>query len=106
MVVVVVLGLYVVPSVLCVYSLLRGRCFSGTGDLFFLMILRPPRSTLDRSSAASDVYKRQGIHLTGSNRQVDAVKHLDRAIGGADALQLDDGLDLSLIHISEPTRPY
>ena len=28
--------------------------------LFFLMIRRPPRSTLDRSSAASDVYKRQG----------------------------------------------
>ena len=27
---------------------------------FFLMIRRPPRSTLDRSSAASDVYKRQG----------------------------------------------
>ena len=28
---------------------------------FFLMIRRPPRSTLDRSSAASDVYKRQFI---------------------------------------------
>ena len=27
---------------------------------FLLMIRRPPRSTLDRSSAASDVYKRQG----------------------------------------------
>src|SRR5678815_6021940 len=26
------------------------------------MIRRPPRSTLDRSSAASDVYKRQLIH--------------------------------------------
>ena len=25
------------------------------------MIRRPPRSTLDRSSAASDVYKRQGV---------------------------------------------
>ena len=31
-----------------------GRVF-----FFFLMIRRPPRSTLDRSSAASDVYKRQ-----------------------------------------------
>ena len=30
---------------------------------FFLMIRRPPRSTLDRSSAASDVYKRQDQHL-------------------------------------------
>ena len=28
---------------------------------FFLMIRRPPRSTLDRSSAASDVYKRQAF---------------------------------------------
>ena len=28
---------------------------------FFLMIRRPPRSTLDRSSAASDVYKRQAL---------------------------------------------
>ena len=30
-------------------------------DVFFLMIRRPPRSTQGRSSAASDVYKRQ-IH--------------------------------------------
>src|SRR5678816_2734799 len=30
-------------------------------SFFFLMIRRPPRSTLDRSSAASDVYKRQII---------------------------------------------
>eukprot|EP01017_Pseudomicrothorax_dubius_P048229 TRINITY_DN8745_c0_g1_i5.p1 TRINITY_DN8745_c0_g1~~TRINITY_DN8745_c0_g1_i5.p1 ORF type:complete len:106 (-),score=36.84 TRINITY_DN8745_c0_g1_i5:95-412(-) len=29
---------------------------------FFLMIRRPPRSTQSRSSAASDVYKRQGIN--------------------------------------------
>ena len=28
--------------------------------VFFLMNRRPPRSSLDRSSAASDVYKRQG----------------------------------------------
>ena len=28
---------------------------------FFLMILRPPRSTRKESSAASDVYKRQGV---------------------------------------------
>ena len=31
------------------------------------MIRRPPRSTLDRSSAASDVYKRQDKHLSLSN---------------------------------------
>ena len=32
---------------------------------FFLMIRRPPRSTLDRSSAASDVYKRQAKITAG-----------------------------------------
>src|SRR5678815_917088 len=31
------------------------------------MIRRPPRSTLDRSSAASDVYKRQGKLGDGSS---------------------------------------
>ena len=38
---------------LCVLDILDDLLF------FFLMIRRPPRSTLDRSSAASDVYKRQ-----------------------------------------------
>ena len=33
--------------------------YSDDSLFFFLMIRRPPRSTLDRSSAASDVYKRQ-----------------------------------------------
>ena len=32
---------------------------------FFLMIRRPPRSTLDRLSAASDVYKRQVSYVLG-----------------------------------------
>ena len=31
--------------------------------VFFLMIRRPPRSTQSRSSAASDVYKRQLKHI-------------------------------------------
>ena len=34
-------------------------------SIFFLMIRRPPRSTQGRSSAASDVYKRQGIFIAG-----------------------------------------
>src|SRR5678815_1393486 len=53
------------------------------------MIRRPPRSTLDRSSAASDVYKRQplcSIHQS-CNSYVYYREY-----------------DLSLIHISEPTR--
>ena len=37
---------------------------------FFLMIRRPPRSTLDRSSAASDVYKRQHQALTGDLKKL------------------------------------
>ena len=37
---------------------------STTTFFFFLMIRRPPRSTLDRSSAASDVYKRQAGTLS------------------------------------------
>ena len=38
----------------------RSSVLSSRRDVFFfLMIRRPPRSTLDRSSAASDVYKRQ-----------------------------------------------
>ena len=46
--------LYLSASTCCPAWLL---CF------FFLRIRRPPRSTLDRSSAASDVYKRQ-VHIT------------------------------------------
>ena len=58
----------------------------GEVDVFFLMIRRPPRSTQSRSSAASDVYKRQtpetaatiddpvvrarALHVTGENQRV------------------------------------
>ena len=79
---------------------------SVSSFFFFLMIRRPPRSTLDRSSAASDVYKRQGyvgeqvvaVHVGGRKRRLDAGRvgiGVDRIAGA-----------LSLIHISEPTRPY
>src|SRR5678810_191627 len=34
------------------------------------MIRRPPRSTLDRSSAASDVYKRQGRPICRGNTDI------------------------------------
>ena len=83
------------------YSAIASRhiCF------FFLMIRRPPRSTLDRSSAASDVYKRQVDPPGGGPRLVEAEgseRDADLggpAVGGA-------ARALSLIHISEPTRPY
>ena len=44
----------IVCCFLCPTCAMGSFCF-----FFFLMIRRPPRSTLDRSSAASDVYKRQ-----------------------------------------------
>ena len=37
---------------------------------FFLMIRRPQRSTLDRSSAASDVYKGQDLDRAGAQSPV------------------------------------
>src|SRR5678816_363736 len=52
------------------------------------MIRRPPRSTLDRSSAASDVYKRQDPWCP---------RRWCRNRSGTPSC-------LSLIHISEPTR--
>ena len=73
---------------------------------FFLMIRRPPRSTLDRSSAASDVYKRQerptavGDEGAAVARQAEGADP-EQAVT-AEALEEE----LSLIHISEPTRPY
>src|SRR5678815_182787 len=37
------------------------------------MIRRPPRSTLDRSSAASDVYKRQKVAMWGTGIDITKV---------------------------------
>mgnify|MGYP003380711512 CR=1 FL=1 len=110
------------------------------------MIRRPPRSTLDRSSAASDVYKRQLIVTVSTTlvvslllpknykssatllvthkgadpvtgmilpaqlsasymaTQLDVIKSTRIALMVIDQLRLDQSL--SLIHISEPTRPY
>ena len=103
------------------------------------MIRRPPRSTLDRSSAASDVYKRQ-VHITTNEKLENICKVVENfnSISGrmevvstkplviVDFAHTPDGMDedlksfpnkeiisvfgaggnLSLIHISEPTRPY
>ena len=91
------------------------------------MIRRPPRSTLDRSSAASDVYKRQlqdmvekqinGAYPDAHIKEVedynifetDGKVAFERLIlKKADYLPIKAYKDfaLSLIHISEPTRPY
>ena len=45
------------------------------------MIRRPPRSTLDRSSAASDVYKRQGLYtIHERKRAAELLTHLQLLI--------------------------
>ena len=71
---------------------------------FFLMRRRPPRSTQSRSSAASDVYKRQfPIREDGGLDPVSFVWQNDGA--GPDAARQEmSHPHLSLIHISEPTR--
>ena len=56
------LGLVVVDCLVCLSCLTEFSLVSVGMDVdvcFFLMIRRPPRSTQSRSSAASDVYKRQ-----------------------------------------------
>src|SRR5665254_26623 len=61
------------------------------------MIRRPPRSTRVRSSAASDVYK----------RQLSVLEEYLGLEGGPPMFRQDftcPALLLSLIHISEPTR--
>ena len=69
------------------------------------MIRGPPRSTLDRSSAASDVYKRQQLDGTDVYVIVDA-KGIAEGQLYVDAKTFLPVKYLSLIHISEPTRPY
>ena len=72
---------------------------------FFLMIRRPPGSTQSRSSAASDVYKRQA--MTGS-RVSDAAATAALSMIRLITMSATAGVgsSLSLIHISEPTRTY
>ena len=96
------------------------------------MIRQPPKSTLDRSSAASDVYKRQELILEANPdyyvADVPKMQTLDivfiandteRAnallggnidfatrVGPKDYDDIVATEGLSLIHISEPTRPY
>ena len=86
------------------------------------MIRRPPRSTLDRSSAASDVYKRQ-LHSTSFYFKTFVIGIIVMGVfvnllgiagnGIAKKKWLPiivekqaEIFELSLIHISEPTRPY
>ena len=69
------------------------------------MIRRPPRSTLDRSSAASDVYKRQGEAFEMS-QLAEVLDDFDVLVVCTASTQPIVDVELSLIHISVPTRPY
>ena len=70
------------------------------------MIRRPPRSTLDRSSAASDVYKRQTWANDGFEAEDGVRADMRNVLRGAGYDISSTVVPLSLIHISEPTRPY
>ena len=70
------------------------------------MIRRPPRSTQSRSSAASDVYKRQVVDVTLLKMIDVEVPAIQPKPHIPDVQWILGGFVLSLIHISEPTRPY
>eukprot|EP00826_Nyctotherus_ovalis_P043968 TRINITY_DN469_c0_g1_i14.p2 TRINITY_DN469_c0_g1~~TRINITY_DN469_c0_g1_i14.p2 ORF type:complete len:103 (+),score=21.01 TRINITY_DN469_c0_g1_i14:24-311(+) len=95
------------------------------------MLRRPPRSTQSRSSAASDVYKRQvytiaqawaargvggmpphssllhtKVLASRTNVSPVIVYLLVSPIAPPNRTSLSFPMYLSLIHISEPTRPY
>ena len=55
------------------------------------MIRRPPRSTLDRSSAASDVYKRQGLGFDINRLTFDA-RYEGNLSKFTDYIETDNGL--------------
>ena len=57
------------------------------GFMFFLRLRRPPRSTQSRSSAASDVYKRQ---VLGAQTRLKRVEPVDDAVVGEDPAVLDE----------------
>ena len=63
------------------------------------MIRRPPRSTLDRSSAASDVYKRQGLALGDDEAPTDLAQALDYRIRHLLVDEFQDTSPVSYTHL-------
>ena len=63
------------------------------------MIRRPPRSTLDRSSAASDVYKRQLAGWAGRRRHDAVGRHANADSGQPDRRELHVPDPVSYTHL-------
>ena len=61
--------------------LLNSVTIRPSDSYFFLMIRRPPRSTPLYSSAASDVYKRQGSILDRSRIDPGSIQDRSRSMG-------------------------
>src|SRR5450756_282320 len=73
------------------------------------MIRRPPRSTQSRSSAASDVYKRQGLGRVASNTDfaaevVDSVTTADDPYLDSFRAAIDAGVPLVMVALATYTR--
>src|SRR5450756_379964 len=62
------------------------------------MIRRPPRSTQSRSSAASDVYKRQVLTSYGSGIN-DLQRRMCTGIGRAYRIVIHDSVDLAILEV-------
>ena len=67
--------------------------------IFFLMIRRPPRSTLDRSSAASDVYKRQAYSKINDMKGSGTLKQLENDYFSKKIKEADNSIPVSYTHL-------
>ena len=63
------------------------------------MIRRPPRSTLDRSSAASDVYKRQGVYVDDWVGLAQSRLSIIDLSGGSQPIHNEDKTPVSYTHL-------
>ena len=63
------------------------------------MIRRPPRSTLDRSSAASDVYKRQDLEEVVGQQQAAALVAVEQVVPAGNPEVLHLRVSVSYTHL-------
>ena len=70
-------------------SEIREREVKSVSGIPFLMIRRPPRSTQSRSSAASDVYKRQVEDYATADGRFKLTRHYSSRPYGEYAFKVD-----------------